>query len=153
VLRVFRRAFRGRPDARTAGRVDSAHMSEEVTARVAWRRRHTPSHYVGTLAATDVALRLDGREPATGIELSLSIPFEEIEAVRASSGAGDLLVGEPAVVLQLAGSEPVLLREVGPDSRLAADLAKKLIRLRDRTRGSQRTRRAGRRRAPAEGRA
>lgn len=102
-------------------------MNEAVEARVAWRRRHTPHHYVGTLATTDAGFRLDGREPATGIELSLSIPFSEIEQVAMSDRAFDLLAGEPAVVLQLAGSEPVLLREVGQRPEQAFELARKLL--------------------------
>ena len=107
-------------------------MNEALAARVAWRRRRTPHHYVGTLATTDAGLRLDGREPATGIELSLSIPFSEIEQVRASNGSVDLLAGEPAVVLQLAGSEPVLLCEVGQGPQKASELARKLSRLLER---------------------
>jgi hypothetical protein len=103
-------------------------MNEAVAARVAWRRRHTLHHYVGTLAATEAGLRLDGREPATGIELSLSIPFSEIEEVSTSDQSADLLVGEPAVVLRLAGSEPLLVREVGPGPERAPELAKKLLR-------------------------
>lgn len=108
-------------------------MSEAVATRVAWRRRHTPHHYVGTLATTDAGFRLDGREPATGIELSLSIPFSEIEEVRASDGSVDLLAGEPAVVLQLAGSEPVLVGEVGQRPQKAQELARKLGRLLEQT--------------------
>jgi hypothetical protein len=104
-------------------------MNEVVATRVAWRRRHTPHHYVGTLAMTDAGLRLDGREPATGIELSLSIPFSEIEEIEASKGSADLLAGEPTVVLQLAASEPVLVREVGQRSQQASELARQLGRL------------------------
>jgi hypothetical protein len=104
-------------------------MNEVVAARVAWRRRHTPHHYVGTLATTDLGFRLDGREPATGIELSLSIPFSEIEDVQTSNGSNDLLAGEPAVMLQLAGSEPVLVREVGRRPPESPELARELVRL------------------------
>ena len=97
-----------------------------------WRRRHAPRHYVGTLATTDAGFRLDGREPATGIELSLSIPFSEIEEVRASDGSADLLAGESAVVLQVAAAEPVLVREVGQKPQKAPELARKLARLLER---------------------
>lgn len=120
-------------------------MNEALESRVAWRRRHTPHHYVGTLAATDVGLRLDGREAATGIELSLSIPFSEIEEVAESNG--DRVAGEPAVVLRLAGSEPVLLQGVGPAAPLAADLARTLEGLREQARRPRRVASsAGRRR-------
>jgi hypothetical protein len=109
-------------------------MAETTVTRVAWRRRSASHDYVGTLATTDLGLRLDGREPSTGIELSLSIPYSEIDDVRAANGsdsAGDQ-AGPSVVVLHLAGSEPVLLRGVENGSRSAGDLAELLARLRAR---------------------
>jgi hypothetical protein len=98
-------------------------MAETTQTPVAWRRRSASQDYVGTLAATDLGLRLDGREPSTGIELSLSIPFSEIEAVGAATGSG-------SVVLHLAGSEPVLLRGVENGFRTLGDLGELVARLR-----------------------
>jgi hypothetical protein len=71
---------------------------------------------------------LRGREPATGIELSLSIPCSEIEDVGTSNGSSDLLVGGPSVVVSLAGSQPVLLREIDPSAQQTAQLAERLKR-------------------------
>ena len=104
-------------------------MSRAETTRIAWRRLHARHDYVGTLATTDTGLRLDGREPSTGIELSLSIPFSEIEEISASNGSS-ALAGESAVVLELAGSEPVLVREVGPGLQATGQLVRTLSILR-----------------------
>jgi hypothetical protein len=104
-------------------------MNEVVAARVAWRRRQAPHSYLGTLATTDAGFRLDGREPASGIELSLSIPFSEIEEIRVSNGSVEPFVAEPAAVFLLSASEPVLVREVGPEARQAPELVLKLARL------------------------
>ena len=51
------------------------------TARVTWRRRNGPD-YVGAVEFVDGYVRLVGRDPASGIEVSLSIPVEQIETVR-----------------------------------------------------------------------
>ena len=109
-------------------------MNDAAVTPVAWRRRHAPRHYLGTLSTNDVGFRLEGREPATGIELSLSIPFSQIEEILAPNGSADLLAGAPAVVLRLAGSEPVLVREAGSAPREAGDLARALSGLRSRAR-------------------
>jgi len=114
-------------------------MDEPLVSPVAWRRRRTRHHYVGTLAATDAGLRLQGREPALGIELSLSIPFSEIEAVQPPNGTEDFLIGGPAVVLRVAGAEAVLMRDVGPGDRTAA-LADQLQGLLDQLRVPDRSR-------------
>ncbi|PWU23291.1 MAG: hypothetical protein C5B48_08840 [Candidatus Rokuibacteriota bacterium] len=121
-------------------------MHEDALGSVAWRRRHTRYHYVGTLAATDSGLRLEGRDPATGIELALSIPFSEIEAVLAPNGSGDVLVGEPALVLRLAGSDPVLMCETDPGPEHTAALATRLSSLLERKRPSPAKRSKARRR-------
>ena len=104
-------------------------MNDTVAARVAWRRRQALHSYLGTLATTDAGFRLDGREPATGIELSLSIPFSEIEAIRVSNGSVEPYIAEPAAVFLLSASEPVLVREVGREARQAPELVLALTRL------------------------
>jgi hypothetical protein len=108
-------------------------MSPTETTRIAWRRLHAAHDYVGTLATTEAGVRLDGREPSSGIELSLSIPFSEIEGVSASNGSCGI-AGESAVVLELAGSEPVLVREVGPGPQATEQLVRRLSRLRGKAR-------------------
>lgn len=94
--------------------------------RIARRRRRTiPHHYLGALTASADQVRLSGRDPAMGIEVSLSIPLSEIRSVRTSASASENVRGAGAVVLELAGSEAMCLREVGggsPDS-LARTLA------------------------------
>ena len=81
--------------------------------RVAWRRRSVARHYVGTLSSGAGGLRFVGREPSSGMEVSLSIPYGEIGEVRISGSDGERLVGEDSVVLEFVDSEPILLREIG----------------------------------------
>jgi len=101
-----------------------------LAKRIAWRRRNVPHHYIGALLSFGAGIRLVGREPATGIELALSIPFEEIEDVRASAAPDDELVGGQSVVLDLAEADAVLLREIGGGPLGTAELAARLERLR-----------------------
>jgi hypothetical protein len=68
--------------------------------------------YVGALEDDDGSLRLSGRDPETGIEVGLRIPYQEIACVRLS-GEPDSASGEPCVVLELAGSPAICLHEVG----------------------------------------
>jgi hypothetical protein len=88
-------------------------MNDLLTDRVAWRRRGIRHHYVGTLRAGDWGIRLTGRDPTSGIEVTLSIPLGEIENVLVSDSRDDMLVGERCVVLELAKSDPILLGVVG----------------------------------------
>ena len=112
-------------------------MSTALPGRIAWRRRNVPHHYVGTLTSSEKGIRLAGRDPATGIEVALSIPFEEVERVRTSADPQDRLIGEGAVVVDLAGSQSVLLREIGGALR-PAELAERLEGLRAPTRRERR---------------
>jgi len=103
-------------------------VNGEMTVRVeriAWRRLNVPHHYVGALSVGDGRLRLSGRDPGTGIEVSLVIPFAEISRVRVSASPAESLRGGPAVVLDLAGSRAICVRELGAasPSRLARRLA------------------------------
>jgi hypothetical protein len=88
-------------------------MNELLAERVAWRRKGVEHHYVGALTARGDGIVLTGREPATGIEVVLTIPFSEVEDVHLSSGQQESLVGESAVVVELAESAPILVREIG----------------------------------------
>ena len=83
------------------------------TRRVAWRRQHARRHYVGYVSVTEETVRLAGREQTTGIDVSLSIPHTAIRTVRVGSTATELLVGEPAVVLELRDEEPIYVRPLG----------------------------------------
>jgi hypothetical protein len=68
---------------------------------------------VGALWASPLGLRLAGRDPATGIELALSIPAEEISTIRVSSSWSERVAGEECVILELADTIPILVRELG----------------------------------------
>ena len=105
-------------------------MSAVFAQRVAWRRRHVRHHYVGTLTESADAIRLEGREPCTRIDVELSIPFEEIERVRVAESADESVVGERAVVLELVGSDDILLREIGLEPHDPAELGGRLARRR-----------------------
>src|SRR4051812_30979680 len=98
-----------------------------ITRRAAWRRENATHHYTGSLTASRDGLRLAGRDAATGIGVTLTIPAEEIEHVRVSASWDERVVGEACAVLELSNSTPILLREIGcgaldPDG-LAAALA------------------------------
>ena len=100
-------------------------MNTVLAQRVAWRRRTTRHHYVGTLSGLAGGIRLAGREPGTGIEVGLFLPFEEIESV--SAGAADeKLVGESCVVLELSDSEPILVRNVDVGELRPKELAARI---------------------------
>ena len=109
-------------------------MNEVHAEKVDWRRRNGRDHYVGRLDAGCGAVRLVGRKPATGIEIALTIPFEEIEQVRASESIDETLVGEPCVVIEPAHSAAILVREVGTEKPQPAELVARLKAVRRRVR-------------------
>jgi hypothetical protein len=80
------------------------------TRRVTWRRKHAPQHYVGYVTVTEESVRLAGREHATGIDASLSIPYGAIRKVRVARDQGEEVVGEQSVVLELREDEPIYVR-------------------------------------------
>jgi hypothetical protein len=82
------------------------------TRRVTWRRQHASQHYVGYVTVTDDCVRLAGREHATGIDASLSIPHDAIRKVRVGRGDREAVVGERSVVLELRDDEPIYVRPV-----------------------------------------
>jgi hypothetical protein len=84
--------------------------------QVTWRREGAATAYAGYVAVTDEAVRLQGSEPATGIDVALRIPHAAIERVRVD---GD------AVVLELSGGAPL---RVVPHGRDAVALAGRLAR-------------------------
>jgi hypothetical protein len=82
------------------------------TRRVTWRRQHASQHYVGYVTVTDQSVRLAGREHATGIDVSLSIPYDAIRKVRLAENGREQVVGEQSVVLELRDDEPIYVRPV-----------------------------------------
>ncbi len=101
-------------------------MNEVLAEKVAWRRRNVRDHYVGRLAAGGGAVRLVGREPGAGIEVALTIPFQEIDDVRLSESLDETLAGEACVVVEPVHSAPILVREVGTGQLHTAELAARL---------------------------
>jgi hypothetical protein len=96
------------------------------TGRVAWRRKHATRHYVGYVVVTDDAVRLAGNEDETGIQAVLSIPPTAIERARVGRVPSEQVVGEQAVVIELADHEPIYLRPIGTGPLRLDDLARKL---------------------------
>jgi hypothetical protein len=88
-------------------------MRESLVEKIAWRRRGVRRPYVGTLQAGAEGIRLSGRDPVSGVEVVLSIPLTEVDTVRVAGPRDELFAGERCVVLELAESEAIYLREVG----------------------------------------
>ncbi|MER3410400.1 MAG: hypothetical protein C4305_05895 [Thermoleophilia bacterium] len=81
--------------------------------RIAWRRAGGSREYAGSLLIGESTIRLRGRDPWRSMGVALSIPLSEIEAVRLSGAAEERVRGEGAVVLDLAGSRAICLRDLG----------------------------------------
>jgi hypothetical protein len=96
------------------------------TGRVAWRRKHASRHYIGYVLVTDDAVRLAGDEDETGIHAVLSIPPTAIEGTRVGRDPCEEVVGEQAVVIELADHDPIFLRPIGTGPLSLDDLARKL---------------------------
>jgi hypothetical protein len=94
-------------------------MRSSPTASVTWRRRNGPD-YVGAVELAEGYVRLVGRDPGSGIEVSLSIPVEQIETVRRSGADG--------VVLELTESQAIYVRGLGDDPAVPASLGPLLSR-------------------------
>jgi hypothetical protein len=88
-------------------------MRETLAEKVAWCRQGVRTYFVGALRAGDEGIRLTGRDPTSGIDVALSIPLAEVEHVHLSASRNELLAGEPCVVLELADSESIFIRQVG----------------------------------------
>ena len=85
--------------------------------KVAWRGPRARDEYVGYLALTDEAVRLSGRDEATGVEVALSIPHEALRRVRSSGETIVLELVDGEIVLEPVGSPVEVERFV---HRLAA---------------------------------
>jgi hypothetical protein len=94
-------------------------MSFGRTAPVTWRRRNGPE-YVGAVEVVERYVRLVGRDPESGIDVSLSIPVEQIETVRRCDDDG--------VVLELTESQAIYVRGFGGDPAVPASLGPLLSR-------------------------
>jgi hypothetical protein len=88
-------------------------MRKSLAERVVWRRQGVRHHHVGMLSAGEEAIRLTGRDALSGVEVALSIPLGEINDVRVGGSGDERIAGERCVVLELAGSEAIFLRELG----------------------------------------
>src|SRR4051794_29990959 len=86
--------------------------------KVTWRRRSAAQRYDGYLVVTDQFVRLLGREEATGIDASLSIPHSAINSVEAGAD------GE--IVLDVADGMPILVHAAGGELAVAK-LARRLV--------------------------
>ena len=86
------------------------------TRQVAWRRQHAQRHYVGYVSVTETNVRLAGREEATGIDVSLSIPHTAIREIRVGSKSTEWVDGEQSVILELRDEEPIYIRPLGDNS-------------------------------------
>jgi hypothetical protein len=78
------------------------------------------------VTVSEDAVRLAGREQATGIDVALSIPHSAIRKIRVAKLAAEEVVGEPSVVLELLDDEPIYLRPVATGSPDLDGFARKL---------------------------
>ena len=96
------------------------------TGRIVWRRRHASRHYVGYVVIGDDTVRLAGNERDTGIQAVLSIPPGAIQEARVGRHPSEQVVGEQAVVIELADDDPIYLRPISTGPLGLDDLARKL---------------------------
>jgi hypothetical protein len=94
---------------------------DTLIEKIAWHRRGIRTDFVGSLRAGYDGIRLTGRDPQTGLDLTLSIPPAEVEEVHVSSANGDL-----QVVVELVDGEPIILHTAGARPFQAQLLARKL---------------------------
>jgi hypothetical protein len=90
---------------------------------IAWRRFGAPRHYAGGLDLGDGVVVLNGREPSTGVEVSLRIPRHAVRALRLAMQSTEEVVGERGLVMELADEVPILLRPLGLGDLHEEDLA------------------------------
>jgi hypothetical protein len=96
------------------------------TRRVAWRRRHAHSFYVGYITVSDDSLRLAGEEHGTGIDVALTIPYRAVRDIRVGRDSYEEVVGGQSVVLELADNDPIYLRPVNGGEADLHNFARKL---------------------------
>jgi hypothetical protein len=94
-------------------------MNATLAEYIAWRRRNVRHQYVGRLEAVSDRIRFVGRAPELGIDVALSIPLEQIEGVRYAESSAEQVLGERGVVLELTGTEPIYVRELGQSTNPA----------------------------------
>jgi hypothetical protein len=97
-----------------------------VVDRISWCRDSARHRYVGTLWASADRIRLVGRDATFGIEVSLSIPLDEIEQIEIDISRREPAHGEPCMVLTLVESSPILVWRVGAADGTLAEVAAKL---------------------------
>jgi hypothetical protein len=88
-------------------------MREQLVENIAWQRQGARASLLGALRAGDDGIRLSGRDPASGLEVNLSIPWPELAGVRVSETGDEFPGSERCLVLELARSKAILLRELG----------------------------------------
>ena len=121
--------FRADPDGAAPAGADHAAMDDTlICEKGAWRRENARHHYTGSISGSPDGLRLAGRDQVTGIQVTLSIPADEIGDVRVSQRWEQQLVGERCVVLDLVESTPILLRAIGGHAD-PVGLARRIARL------------------------
>ena len=80
-----------------------------VADRIVWCRAGARHRYGGALWAADDRIRLIGRDAGYGIEVSLAIPFDEIEQISLEDGRSEPTHGERCLVLRLSESAPLVI--------------------------------------------
>ena len=80
--------------------------------KVAWRGPRARDEYVGYLALTDEAVRLSGRDEASGVEVALSIPHEALRRIRSSEERIVLELVDGEIVVEPVGSQAEVERFV-----------------------------------------
>ena len=91
-----------------------------LVERVAWQRHGVANDFVGSLRAGCDGIRLKGRDPRTGVDVTLSIPSDEVEHVYASHTASE------QVIVELGEAEPIVLRGIQAGPLQAHQLARRL---------------------------
>ena len=98
-----------------------------TTYGVVWREGDTPLAR-GKLELLPLSLRLDGL--AGSAQVSLEIPYGDLDVVRTGRAAGDRLNGHPTLVLERHNAEPVVIAAVtqaGVVAELTEHLAKQVL--------------------------
>ena len=98
-----------------------------TTYGVVWREGESPLAR-GKLELLPRSLRLDGL--AGSAQVTLEIPYAELDVVRTGRAAGDRLNGHPTLVLERRDAEPVAIAAVtqsGVVAELTEHLAKQAL--------------------------
>jgi hypothetical protein len=90
----------------------------EIIEKIVWRRRGVARDYVGSLVAGSDGIRLAGRDPRSRLDVTLAIPLDEVDGVDFED--------DRWVVLDLADSDPILIRPDGDLPIHAQVLARRL---------------------------